>query len=299
MRVSLRKMAWRTLLLGAAAGAWAALLMEVAEAVLARWGAGAAAQFAAGGLAFGLAAGLLLAPIGEFINHFLRRIGRTALLGAAAGGLAGLIGLGTIATLAELAMPGSTGGLGLAAGTAYAAAVPLALCLLAAAIGSASSLAVGNGRLAMSRARLGAIAGFVAALPAAGAALLPRHGWLLALALVFWGAVVAQALFWGERRLARRWLRVLTGPGEDDFFPLLNATVRIGKLETNDLPLRGYNEVFPMHCRMDWVDGHYKIIDDETGGLVYVNFRPVQEQSLRPGDLVKIGSALLQYGEAT
>jgi hypothetical protein len=30
-----------------------------------------------------------------------------------------------------------------------------------------------------------------------------------------------------------------------------------------------------------------------------VNFRQVQEQVLKAGDLVKIGSALLQYGEAS
>ncbi len=114
-----------------------------------------------------------------------------------------------------------------------------------------------------------------------------------------WSALLALILFWWEKRGARRWLRLLTGPGEDSIFPLDGPEITLGKHERNDIPLLHYREIYPFHCVLRWQRDHYEIADSEQGGMVLVNYRQVQDQALRAGDLVKIGSALLQYGEAS
>jgi hypothetical protein len=177
--------------------------------------------------------------------------------------------------------------------------LPLLLAFLGGAIGFGSGIGVKNRALGLRRLKYGLLGGLLAGLLVGAAEFFaPRNLWVECVAFALWAAVLAQVLFWTEKRRARYWLRLLTGPGEDEFFPLVNQTVRVGKSEHNEIPLLHYSEVYPVHCRIDWVEDQYKIIDDESGGTVYVNFRQVQEQPLKPGDLVKIGSALLQYGEA-
>ena len=76
---------------------------------------------------------------------------------------------------------------------------------------------------------------------------------------------------------------MLTGPGEDSFFALDGRNFSVGKLEANDIPLLHYNEVFPFHCQLKWDSDHYKIVDEDQGGVVLVNFRQIQEQELKHG----------------
>ncbi|MDH4225076.1 MAG: FHA domain-containing protein, partial [Deltaproteobacteria bacterium] len=114
---------------------------------------------------------------------------------------------------------------------------------------------------------------------------------------ILWGGGMALLGMTPRRLFSKRWLRVLMGAHEDYIFPLQGKTITLGKLESNDIPLLGSEEVFPRHCEIRWVADHYEIIDDEQGGVVLVNFRPIQNHPLKPGDLIKVGSALLQYGE--
>jgi hypothetical protein len=300
MRVSLRKWAWKTVVLGIAAGLWAVFAAESALIVLERLGAGAEWQVLAAGLALGLTSGALLARIGEGLHHYPRRTWAATGWGALYGAIAGLAGIGAVSWwIAPYATPQRLL-FGVKAIHLYAGILPFLLAALGAAIGFGSGCAVRNLPLSLRRLRGGLVGGLVAGgLVGAGVFFFPRNFWVQSAALVAWAAVLAQVLFWSEKRFARRWLRVLTGPGEDECIPLVNRTIHVGKLESNEIPLLHYSEVYPVHCRIDWVQDQYKIIDDETGGTVYVNFRQVQEQPLKPGDLVKIGSALLQYGEAS
>ena len=83
----------------------------------------------------------------------------------------------------------------------------------------------------------------------------------------------------------------------DSIFPLRGRRLWLGKSERNDVPLTDFQEVYPFHCELRWSGDHYDIADSEQGGVVLVNYRQVQDYALRPGDLIKVGSALLQYGE--
>ena len=123
--------------------------------------------------------------------------------------------------------------------------------------------------------------------------------WAVLAALVVWSGTLALLLHWSERRRARRWLRLLSGPGEDRIIPLQGGPLTLGRNERNDIPLLDFHEIYPYHCELRWASDHYDIVDNERGGIVLVNFRQVQEHALKSGDLIKIGTALLQYGEAS
>ncbi len=298
-RVSLRKWAWKTVVLGLAAGLWAGFAAEGTLIALERLGAGGMVRALAAGLALGLVSGGLLARIGEGLHRHPRRAWVTTAWGAAFGGGVGLAMGAATWGLAPFAAP-PRDVFGVSALGVYAALLALLLGLLGAAVGFSSGFGVGDVSLGLRRLRRGSTAGLaMGAVVGVGVLFFPRNLWVHSATLILWSAVVAQGMFWTEKRFARRWLRVLTGPGEDECFPLENRSIRLGKLESNEIPLLHYSEVYPVHCRIDWVQDQYKIIDDETGGTVYVNFRQVQEQPLKAGDLVKIGSALLQYGEAS
>jgi Inner membrane component of T3SS, cytoplasmic domain len=294
MKIALKALGWRLMALGALAGLWGGLLREAALLLPpgALW---QTAHALLAGAALGLGLGLFLAPADALLQHLFRRAARSALAGALLGALLGAAGAWARLALAHgmLARWASPtllawGGAGLSLGLVGAG------CGLAAAIGSGR-----HGRR-LHAAGSGLVAGALLGVALGGAAHLAADDpWAVLGALAVWGALLALALHWWERRRARRWLRLLTGPGEDSIFPLAGGQITLGKNERNDIPLRDFQEIFPYHCELHWTADHYEIVDNEQGGVVLVNYRQVQEHALRPGDLIKIGTALLQYGEAS
>jgi hypothetical protein len=296
MKASLFRWSRKTLLLGAIAGIWGVLLYH-AVLWLTSGMETAILPAAAVGAAFGLGIGGGLAAIEDLINRFLRR----SLKAGAFGGLMGLVVGGLSFALLELAARAGTvegsevfppGGYGAWLG------VPLVMGLLGGAGGLGSGLALGRKEKSVRRAAVGAASGTLGGIPfALLMALLADFSGGLVFGCAAWGALVAWCIYWGEKRFARRWLRVLTGAGEDNFFPLTTQSVSLGRQESNDIPLLEYQEVFPFHCQLRWETDHYQILDREQGGMVLVNYRQIHEQTLKSGDLVKLGTALLQYGE--
>jgi hypothetical protein len=287
MTASLQSLRWKMLLLGIAAGIWGAFLGEATDYLRRLAGLGAGWEWLPAG-GFGAALALLLASIDELLQHRPRRTLRAAGFGCALGGV---FGAGSFALAAET----TDGSVVL---EALASAVLLAL--IGASAGLASTLGRGGLQAQLRRTGLGLLAGLGAGLPLAyGVLRFPEQHWLPMPALGLWGGLVALLLYWWEKRFARRWFRLLTGPGEDSIFPLRGALIRLGKNERNDIPLLHYQEIYPYHCQVCWVDDHYEIVDNEQGGTVQVNYRQIQEQALKPGDIVRIGTALLQYGEAS
>ncbi len=299
--VSLRKTAWQFAALGVGCGLCAAAGFEGALGlVLGLWGPGLAAS--AGllpGAAFGLVLGLTLAPLDELVGHYPKRMLKTAGAGALLGALGGLLTLGPLSLLVPVASGPPVFLLNEAALWHWALLGP-ALGVLAACVAFASGLGIGRTRLGLRRAVWGLFGGLLAGTLLAGTfAALPPSPWFHFAGFGLWAGVLSLLLFWREKRFARRWLRMLSAPGEDRILPLLGTQLRLGKLESNEIALPFYQEIYPVHCQLRRIGEQYQIVDDESGGMVMVNFRPVQEQTLKTGDLVKIGSALLQYGEAS
>lgn len=299
--VSLRKTAWQLAMLGVGGGLCAAAAYEGALGLMmGLWGPGLpVAPGLVPGATFGLVLGLLLAPLDELVGHYPRRMLKTGFAGALLGALGGLLALGPLGLM--VAVPG-----GPAPVPQYEPALfhwallGPALGALSACVAFASGMGIGQARLGLRRALWSLIGGLLAGTLLAGVfALLPTSPWLHFAGFGLWAGLLALVTFWREKRFARRWLRVLSTPGEDRIVPLLGPALRIGKLESNEIALPFYQEIYPVHCQLRRVGAQYQIVDDETGGMVMVNFRQVQEQTLKTGDLVKIGSALLQYGEAS
>lgn len=297
MTVQLRSLSWKMLLVGASAGVWAAFLHESLWRLLSPLlGAGAGALLAGAGLGLGFA--MVATPLDDLLHRFHHR----AVWDALAGGLAGAVLGGSAGAAKLLLAPGTGPLLALPAlpGLGASAVTVAGLAAVAAVVGAASQVRRGRPVTATRRAALAALTGALLGVPLAGALLYSDSSpWVAFAGLAVWGAAVAWAAFWCEKRFARRWLRLLTGPGEDEIFPLQAGLVTLGKNEKNDIPLLHFEEIYPFHCQLRWAADHYEIIDNEQGGIVLVNFRQVEVQSLKPGDLVKIGTALLQYGEAS
>jgi hypothetical protein len=297
MQVRLRVALVRQVSLGAAAGAWAAFLAEGAL-ILSDWTGLDWLRTYFPVLVLGATFGALFAPVDELSQGLRQRALRAALLGAALGAVAVTL---TYAACVAFT-PGPSGKVvseGWSLPVARWLGFALGLATAAASASLASGWAIGNARLGLRRAGRGLAAGAVLGLILAVAGNVSGgNAWVLLAGLTVWAALLALAVFWLERRRAKHWLRILAGTSEDAFFPLQRSRITLGKSETNDVPLPGGQEVYPRHCEIRWSNDHYEIVDDEQGGVVLVNFRQIQEHVLKPGDLVKLGSVLLQYGEA-
>ena len=157
---------------------------------------------------------------------------------------------------------------------------------------------MGDLRTGLRRAGLGFVAGGIVGVPCVAVYFLfPNASWAHVAALTEWCGAEAWVVYWGEKCFARHWLRVLIGPEEERLYRMEKRRMTVGKLDTNDIPLPDSQEIYPYHCEIVWVGDHFEIVDDEQGGVVLVNYRQISDQTLKPGDLVKIGSVLLQYGE--
>ena len=67
--------------------------------------------------------------------------------------------------------------------------------------------------------------------------------------------------------------------------------------KTNDLILTGYSEVCKVHAKVFKQDGQLHLENEDPDGNLSVNYRFVSQQSVKKGDIIKLGSALLQYHE--
>ena len=297
--VSVRAHCWRVLLAGVVAGLWSAVAVE-GLGFVSVLGGHTLWQAAARGALLGLPLGLLLAPADSLSYRLYRRAALAALAGAVVTTVLGAGGFALSAWVFNQLLALPSGSLPVSPLLWFVLLVSLVMGLLGAGLGWASALRPGSWQPHWKRMQTGLVSGFVVALPLAVALhVLARWPWTAMIGLALWGGLVAVALFWKEKRYARRWLRVLTGSAQEQVYPLGQGLIRLGKEEANDVPLRSFEEIYPFHCQMSWNADHFEIVDSEQGGMVLVNFRQVQTQPLKHGDLVKIGSALLQYGEAS
>ncbi len=94
------------------------------------------------------------------------------------------------------------------------------------------------------------------------------------------------------------YLRVLNGSDIWQSFPLEKTSTSLGYLQSNDIPLRSYSEIFPTHAYIVKTQKQkYQVLNARQDAQLFINFRPTQEVILNSGDIIKIGSAVLQYWE--
>ncbi len=93
---------------------------------------------------------------------------------------------------------------------------------------------------------------------------------------------------------ARSALRVLNGVQSGEVFLLDQKSAVLGYGETNDFVLRDHREVSIRHAQFLNVPDKCEVWNLSEGGPIQVNFRPVQNQSVKAGDIISVGSAQLQ-----
>ena len=287
----------QVVLMGAIGGVWGGILHEGAVLLQFSVNLGGLLPMTAGAL-LGLGLGAVITPIDEVINGRPRG----ALLCCGLGGLAGMVAGGAgfqalyLVSSGGVPMPPvATGPPALLVSWVF---FPLLMGVLGGLFGWISMLVSGKRGTPVSRAWIGMACGTAMAYPLTLIHIHLNDPWLHLAGLSLWGAVLALGLYWLEQRFAIRWLRLLTGPGEDRIFPLKGGLITLGKSEKNDIPLLKFNEIYPFHCKLQWKNDQYLIGDTDQGGMVWVNYRESVDHALKPGDIVKIGTALLQYGEA-
>lgn len=294
----LRNLGAKSLLTGVVAGLWAGVLAEGATLLAGESGIPLLGYFLSGA-GLGFAMGVILAPAEHWFHGFPSRARWAVITGALSGMITGALGFGGAGALFENGLL-ELRALPVSADTLYWILIAIVMTVLGGVLGWAAGFHPGGHAMARQRFGQGLIFGAFAAIPFA--VLMAAAGgnpWVALAGTAGWGGIVAMGLLWLNKRRARRWLRVLTGAAHDPIFALSGGNISLGKLESNDIPLLGFEEVYPFHCQLIWEQDHYEIRDHDQGGTVLVNFRPAQTQALKSGDLIKIGTALIQYGEAS
>lgn len=93
----------------------------------------------------------------------------------------------------------------------------------------------------------------------------------------------------------KTWIKSLNGKLEGYDFELTNDIHFLGTQYKDDINLNGYPDVNQTHAKLvRYLDG-YSLIDNDPFSQTYVNFRNINEQPLKSGDILKIGRALFQF----
>ena len=100
-----------------------------------------------------------------------------------------------------------------------------------------------------------------------------------------------------EKRITSFAISVLSGKQEGQIFLLDQNRISLGYGPQNNIILRGYAEVCDIHAHII-KKGNQNYIESADGeGDVLVNYRVIDQQFMKKGDVIKIGTALLQYYE--
>ncbi|MBF0287956.1 MAG: FHA domain-containing protein [SAR324 cluster bacterium] len=92
-------------------------------------------------------------------------------------------------------------------------------------------------------------------------------------------------------------IRVLTGDNQGEMYLVDKDIFSIGYSADNDVILKGYTEVCETHAQIVKNSRSYQVVSAAPGGQVFVNYRFVDQQNMKNGDIIKLGTALLQFCE--
>ena len=116
-----------------------------------------------------------------------------------------------------------------------------------------------------------------------------------AVGLLAFGIVISLSLHLSGFIGRKVWLKVLNGQQKNIEFELSEPLHFMGDYYADDIFLNSYHGINQTHAKLEKINGFYSLLDNDHFGRTYVNFRPVQEQPLKKGDVIKVGTALLQY----
>lgn len=93
--------------------------------------------------------------------------------------------------------------------------------------------------------------------------------------------------------VAPKLLRVVRGTSPEDIFVLRRQVMTIGRSLDNDIVVQE-PEVSRYHARIEYVDGHFEIVDLDSTNGTSVNGARVSRKRLREGDEIVVATATLE-----
>ncbi|MDT8445571.1 MAG: FHA domain-containing protein [bacterium] len=92
-----------------------------------------------------------------------------------------------------------------------------------------------------------------------------------------------------------QWLLSMNGKHEGAEFELNKPIYYLGTQSNDDINLDSYEQINSTHAKLIKFDYGYSLVDNDPFCRTFVNFRNINEQPLKNGDVIKIGTALFQY----
>ncbi len=117
--------------------------------------------------------------------------------------------------------------------------------------------------------------------------------------LILLGMILPLSMILIKTYNATACIRVLTGDNQGELYLLDKDIFSIGYLADNDVVLKGYTEVCETHAQIVKNSENYQVVGTCPGGQVFVNYRFVDQQNMKNGDIIKLGTALLQFCEVS
>jgi hypothetical protein len=111
---------------------------------------------------------------------------------------------------------------------------------------------------------------------------------ILGLAVAFFYALIEQGMSFGV-------LRVLTGDLKGKEFLINQGKMRIGRSRKSEIALPSYGDLADIQAQIRIKSGEAYLTNLEPSVPLLVNERRVQEQKLKLGDVIKLGSAKIFY----
>ena len=231
------------------------------------------------GAGFGLAAKLMLPLTTGHRAPFLMKQGLAGLL---LGGVLGLLAFALSQALLGFDLPVATGRI-------------VSFVLLGTSVGVLiRGMDWNSSKMPLSYPLLGTFGGLLGGLVFESLLLIQADGPIHAVGALAVGFALFTCLVPWHVTRAKSALRVLNGVQSGEVFLLDQESEILGYGETSDFVLRDHREVSIRHARFLNAPDKCEVWNLSEGDPVQVNFRPAQNQPVKAGDIISIGSAQLQ-----
>ncbi len=124
---------------------------------------------------------------------------------------------------------------------------------------------------------------------------IPNPFWARGICITSFTTFLAISLVITSQLKRQEWIKSLNGKFEGIDFELDQEIHFMGSQIDDDINLTSYQNVNRTHAKLLKYYTGYSLVDNDPFGRTFVNFRSINEQPLKNGDIIKIGDAVFQY----
>jgi len=242
------------------------------------------------GAVVGVTLGAMFAALDGFLGQAPKKIRAGAKYGAALGGLGGVLGFYLIDQIADRFQPFEISAV--VENLVYAQR----WTLLGIAIGAAIGAAERSNRVTVRNLIAGIVAGLAATLFNGVIGGLIDYPFLVrGISLIFFSFAFILAHIKLRSYKRQHWVLFLNGHHAGAEFELNQNLLFLGTQNNDDINLNSYENVNSTHAKLIKYEYGFSLVDNDPFCQTFVNYRNITEQPLKNGDLIRVGTALLQY----